>query len=1241
MANTIFKLKKSSVAGRVPDSSDLAYGELAINYHDGKLYYKSDSNFIASFTNDIGQDHYTTVDFESDFGTKTADDVPNGTTNMYYSTTLFDSDFALKTTDDLTEGSNLYYTIDRVILDARQAIGATDAGGDGSLSYNDSTGIITYTGPSATEVRSHFAAAGDLNYDSATGVFSFASGSTYDTAAFDSDFGTKTTDNLTEGSTNLYYTTARADSDIAVKVDATFINALTIDADTLGGQAGSYYHDYTNLTNTPNVLDSSDVLTTVATFGYATQTYVTNSLAVLPDSAQVSAIITADVDAAFINALTIDADTLGGQAGSYYLNYTNFTNTPNVLDSADVRNIFSVSGDLAYNSGTGQFSVTTYKTANFNSDLATKSTADVAEGSNLYYTTVRADSDFDTRLATKSTADVAEGSNLYYTTARADSDFDTRLATKSTTNVTEGSNLYYTTARADSDFDVRLATKSTTDVAEGSNLYYTTARADSDAKNAISVTDAGGDGSLTYNSGTGIITYTGPSAAEVRAHLTGGSNITITDGVISLDSALDVSSTYMDFTPQNPGPAYSEGRVFYHDEYKALTVYNDEADIALQVGQEEWVRVYNNTGSTITNGTPVYITGATGETPTVAPADATTSATARCIGLATHDIEDATNGYVTVRGLVADLNTSGITAGMSVHLAPDGTLQNAAPTYPYYPTEVGVCVVSDSALGYMYVDTVQHYFEQLRITGNTHFDGNLTIDGDLTVNGTQSIVSQANLAIDNSFVYLNSGDTIGDANTTFTGSGLDDGTFTGHYNGTTTKTFYTRIDATGTPDTFEWSYDSDFAATEATGVAITGSNQALANNVSMFFNATTGHTLNDVWSGTAAPTNVDTGWFTNRNTGATGVGYTHMGVYYDVSDNKYKFVDVYDPEPEGTINTGDSSFALGTVVANTFEGGFTGNLTGNVTGNAASATALATSRTIAITGDITGTATAFNGTANIAISSAITAGSIVNADINAAAAIVDTKLNTISTAGKVLNSATTATSANTASAIVARDGSGNFTAGVITATTFSGSGASLTSIPNSATTATSANTLSAIVARDASGNFTAGTITATAFVGDGSSLTGLPAGYTITNFDSDFGTKTTDNLTEGTNKYFATSLVDAHLSGSTGITYSAGAISITNTGVSANTYGDAANIPQFAVNAQGQITSVSNIAVNIPAGYTQTNFDSDVAAQSAELLTSIKTVDGAGSGLDADLLDGQQGAYYRINIYDNTGALLN
>ena len=65
-------------------------------------------------------------------------------------------------------------------------------------------------------------------------------------------------------------------------------------------------------------------------------------------------------------------------------------------------------------------------------------------------------------------------------------------------------------------------------------------------------------------------------------------------------------------------------------------------------------------------------------------------------------------------------------------------------------------------------------------------------------------------------------------------------------------------------------------------------------------------------------------------------------------------------------------------------------------------------------------------------SAMIADGTIVNGDISSSAAIADTKLATISAAGKVSNSATTATDANTVNAIVSRDASGNFAAGTIT-----------------------------------------------------------------------------------------------------------------------------------------------------------------------------------------------------------------
>jgi hypothetical protein len=74
----------------------------------------------------------------------------------------------------------------------------------------------------------------------------------------------------------------------------------------------------------------------------------------------------------------------------------------------------------------------------------------------------------------------------------------------------------------------------TSDITEVTNLFFTDAR----ARAAVSVTDAGGDGSLSYNSTTGVITYTGPSASEVQAHITGGTGVTITSGSVAIGQAV-------------------------------------------------------------------------------------------------------------------------------------------------------------------------------------------------------------------------------------------------------------------------------------------------------------------------------------------------------------------------------------------------------------------------------------------------------------------------------------------------------------------------------------------------------------------------------------------------------------------------------------------------------------------------------------------------------------------------------
>src|SRR5210317_1565290 len=210
----------------------------------------------------------------------------------------------------------------------------------------------------------------------------------YTTGRFDTAFSGKTTTDLSEG-TNLYYTDTRFDTRLSVK--------------------------------------TTDNLTEGSTNLYYTDTKVDNRVANLSISSL------SDVDTSGVTNNKILK--YNGTAGQWEVGDDN---VPVVVDWANTSNTPTIPTAVSQLTNDSNY----LSPSTFDTRLASKTTDDISEGSNLYYTDAR----FDTRFANKRTDDLVEGTKEFYTNAK----FDTRLAGKTTDNLAEGStNLYYTQDRVD------------------------------------------------------------------------------------------------------------------------------------------------------------------------------------------------------------------------------------------------------------------------------------------------------------------------------------------------------------------------------------------------------------------------------------------------------------------------------------------------------------------------------------------------------------------------------------------------------------------------------------------------------------------------------------------------------------------------------------------------------------------------------------------------------------------------
>jgi len=184
-----------------------------------------------------------------------------------------------------------------------------------------------------------------------------------------------------------------------------------------------------------------------------------------------------------------------------------------------------------------------------------------------------------------------------------------------------------------------------------------------------------------------------------------GNNVRATLNAIKNWIATTLSFIKIVLTPQSTPPTYAEGTIYYDDNKKAFTGYNDQSDVSLNFGEEIIAPiVINNTGSQIDNGTPVYLSGVSGGYYTIDLADSGAKEKCRKVYVATQDIANGATGRVTKIGEIGGLNLSAYSIGDILYLDSPSGLTTTMPDDGQYLTQIGLVKSNSGTDDILYVD---------------------------------------------------------------------------------------------------------------------------------------------------------------------------------------------------------------------------------------------------------------------------------------------------------------------------------------------------------------------------------------------------------------------------------------------------------------------------------------------------------------------------------------------------------
>ena len=483
----------------------------------------------------------------------------------------FDSYFALMTTDDLAQGSTNKYYQDSL---SRSAISVNDTGGFGSLAYDAPTGILSYTGPSLTDIRSGINVGANLAYDSTIGKITFTGSLS---GAFDSADARKSISVVDAGGQgSLSYNNSTGQISYQGATDSSTRGLISATGDITYNQTTGVV-SFTERTDAQirglfNVGGDLGYDTGTGVFSVnlgsvdVTDSAVTRALfSVTNDDGDYGSLTYDAADGQFTFTKVTDSDIRGSISAGGDLSYdqTSGVITYNKRTDTDIRSLFTGAGDIAYDNTTGEFSLTVgahyedsdarhaidlIHNADSISNVTEYGSVDYNKSTGLVTIFGTKDSDIRGSLTVQDSGGLGSLSynekqgRIVYRGAGVDSLFSMFSVDEDPTSLGD---LYLDSATGSIRFlldqdSIRSLISVVSDNEGGSHLSYNpvdgviTFRGPStlQVRDLISVDSLAnyGDGSLVYHESSGVFTYIGPVASETRKHFQAGRGLDYDSG---------------------------------------------------------------------------------------------------------------------------------------------------------------------------------------------------------------------------------------------------------------------------------------------------------------------------------------------------------------------------------------------------------------------------------------------------------------------------------------------------------------------------------------------------------------------------------------------------------------------------------------------------------------------------------------------------------------------------------------